>query len=182
MEKKHLPLYGVGPFYVATCFVLTVVGIVLSRAGLLESGGVEYTPVRSLPFVIGIIFVFWLVGIILIVFGAYIWYAANFKNKIDDNIKNNELVTTGIYASVRNPIYSGISIILTGILLTEENYWLLILPFVFWIFMTVLMKCTEEKWLTDLYGEEYQAYCKRVNRCIPWFPKKEKNEEKEDNN
>ncbi len=26
----------------------------------------------------------------------------------------------------------------------------------------------EEKWLLDLYGEEYVEYKKHVNRCIPW--------------
>lgn len=38
--------------------------------------------------------------------------------------------------------------------------------------MTVLMKGTEEKWLLKLYGTEYSNYCKRVNRCIPWFAKR----------
>lgn len=33
------------------------------------------------------------------------------------------------------------------------------------------MISTEEKWLLDLYGEEYAEYKKNVNRCIPWFPK-----------
>ena len=37
--------------------------------------------------------------------------------------------------------------------------------------MTILMKATEEKWLRELYGKEYEDYCKRVNRCWPWFPK-----------
>ena len=49
-----------------------------------------------------------------------------------------------------------------------------LLPFLFffyWIFMTVLMKYTEEKWLKNLYGREYEEYCRRVNRCIPWIPK-----------
>ena len=26
--------------------------------------------------------------------------------------------------------------------------------------------------LHDLYGVEYDAYCKRVNRTWPWFPRK----------
>ena len=41
--------------------------------------------------------------------------------------------------------------------------------FFYWIFMTVLMKCTEEKWLKNLYGREY---CRRVKRCIPWREKR----------
>ena len=35
-----------------------------------------------------------------------------------------------------------------------------------------MMKRTEEKWLHDLYGAEYDTYCKRVNRTWPWFPRK----------
>ncbi len=46
---------------------------------------------------------------------------------------------------------------------------LLILPFVYWLAMTILMKKTEEKWLYELYGQKYLEYCKKVNRCIPWF-------------
>ena len=32
------------------------------------------------------------------------------------------------------------------------------------------LKLTEEKWLFDLYGQDYADYRKRVNRCIPWPP------------
>ena len=35
--------------------------------------------------------------------------------------------------------------------------------------LTILMKCTEEKWLANLYGEAYVEYCREVNRVIP-FP------------
>jgi hypothetical protein len=35
--------------------------------------------------------------------------------------------------------------------------------------MIIVLKKTEEKWLYKMYGEEYLDYCKRVNRCIPWF-------------
>lgn len=182
MEKKNLPIYGPGPAYIFICAILTVAGIILNRKGLLESGSVELTPVRNLAFVIGIIVIFWLLGIILMVFGAYMWYAAVIRGKIDDDIKNNRLTTTGIYAHVRNPIYSGLTMILTGFLFSEENYWLLILPVFFWLFMTILLKLTEEKWLKKQYGDEYIEYCRKVNRCIPWFIRKEKNQDIENNN
>ena len=35
-------------------------------------------------------------------------------------------------------------------------------------YMTITLINTEEKWLLDIYGDEYEAYKKRVNRCIPW--------------
>ena len=37
--------------------------------------------------------------------------------------------------------------------------------------MTVLMRAAVEKWLKNLYGEEYEEYCRQVNRCRPWFRK-----------
>ncbi len=46
------------------------------------------------------------------------------------------------------------------------------LPFVFWVLLTVMMQAAEEKWLLAQFGDEYKEYCKRVNRCIPWFPKR----------
>jgi len=58
------------------------------------------------------------------------------------------------------------------VILMAGNLWFFILPFLYWGFMTVLMKHTEEKWLRDLYGAQYDEYCSRVNRCWPWFPRK----------
>ena len=170
-EKKHLPLYGVGPAYVSICILLTVLGLVLEFKGVLEHGGVEYTPISSITATIAIMLVFWTLGIVFLVLGGAIWFSAVKVRKIDHYIINNKLATTGVYSYVRNPIYSGITMMLTGIILLTENYWMLILPVIFWIFMTVLMICTEEKWLRNLYGQEYIDYCKNVNRCIPWFPK-----------
>ena len=157
-NQSHLPRYGVGPYYVAAIITLTVFGILLVRNGTLQSGSVPQMRM-----------VFSIAGGILVLLGNYIWIAAIFQSKIADNIYSNKLITTGIYAHVRNPIYSGIAIFLTGILLFAHNLWLLLLPPVFWASETILMLCTEEKWLLELYGEEYADYCKRVNRCIPWF-------------
>ncbi|MEL5719973.1 MAG: isoprenylcysteine carboxylmethyltransferase family protein, partial [Treponemataceae bacterium] len=78
-------------------------------------------------------------------------------------------VTTGVYGIVRNPIYSAFLFIFSGVLLLFRNWFLLILPFVFWALLTLLMKFTEEIWLKDKFGKEYTAYCKKVNRVIPWF-------------
>lgn len=159
-QQKHLPRYGVGPYYVIGIALLTVLGLVLSRTELLQSGSASQ---YRICFIIA--------GILLAVFGTLIWCAAIFGKKIGDDIRSNTLATTGIYANVRNPIYSGIAIVLTGILLFAQNFWLLLLPPIFWASMSILMICTEEKWLTALYGDEYKAYCKKVNRCIPWFSK-----------
>jgi protein-S-isoprenylcysteine O-methyltransferase Ste14 len=157
-KRKHLPLFGVGPIYGMTIILATAAGIIMSEKGFLSSGKYEGLKVPLL-----------IIGIILMAFGISVWIAAVIKAKIDENIKNNHLVTTGIYAYVRNPLYSAFMIVCTGLILCTNNLWLLILPILYWIGMTLLMKATEEKWLKDLYGEQYVNYCQKVNRCIPWF-------------
>ncbi len=160
-NKNHLPFMGVGPLYVFVIIALTVVGIVLSESGFFDVGKSD---VLRIPFAI--------IGTVLIALGLFFWIGANFGSKIDDHIRSNTLAQTGVYAYVRNPIYSAFLMFCTGALLWANNVCLLVLPIVYWIFLTVLMKCTEEKWLLELHSEEYVQYCRRVNRCIPWLPKK----------
>ena len=107
-----------------------------------------------------------MIGFLLVAVGAALWFLAVFRAKIDDGITNNHLVTDGVYALVRNPIYSAFLSVCTGTLMIYGNLWLLILSVLYWLFLTA-----EEKWLKNLYGAEYEEYCRRVNRCIPWFPK-----------
>ena len=158
--KNHLPLYGVGPVYVAVIITVTMAGILLS----------QFKIIAYLSFPI-IRMVLLMIGFLLVAVGAALWFLAVFRAKIDDGITNNHLVTDGVYALVRNPIYSAFLSVCTGTLMIYGNLWLLILPVMHWLFLTVLMKCTKEKWLKNLYGAEYEEYCRRVNRCIPWFPK-----------
>ena len=96
--------------------------------------------------------------------------AAYASSAIDYN-HTAHLVTDGIYAWMRNPLYTGWMFIIIGVALCFGNLWLLVLPFIFWALMAIMLKPTEEKWLRNLYGTEYDAYCKRVNRTWPWFPK-----------
>ena len=158
--KNHLPLYGVGPVYVAVIITVTMAGILLS----------QFKIIAYLSFPI-IRMVLQMIGFLLVAVGAALWFWAVFRAKIDDGITNNHLVTDGVYALVRNPIYSTFLSVCTGTLMIYGNLWLLILPVMHWLFLTVLMKCTKEKWLKNLYGAEYEEYCRRVNRCIPWLPK-----------
>ena len=73
---------------------------------------------------------------------------------------------------VRNPMYTGWWFLIIGVSFMWHNIWTLPMIFVDWLILTLVLKNTEEKWLFEVYGEEYMIYKKRVNRCIPWFPKK----------
>ena len=158
--KDKLPVYGVGPIYGIGISAISVLMIILAKT-LFKSGSIAGL---KIPFLI--------LGIIFILSGVAVWISAVIIAKIDDGIKSNTLVTQGIYAYCRNPIYTAVTFVNVGALLIANNLWLLILPFGYWVFLTVLMKHTEEKWLLDMFGRQYTDYCKTVNRCIPWKSKK----------
>ena len=157
MEKGHLPILGVGPLYVITIILMTIISIILSVTRFIPV--ITFTNMR---------WIFILIGILCFIIGITLWLKAVIIDRLDAHIIKNELVTTGVYAYVRNPVYSAFMFVCTGVLLIYGNLVLLVLPIIYWGFMTVLMKLTEEKWLEDLYGKEYVQYRQRVNRCIPW--------------
>ena len=158
-EQEHLPVMGIGPICIAIMIAFTAAGIALVRFDVLAGGKVNGTPAAIL---------FVIAGILCIAGGIALWCAAVFGERIDIKIKSNRLATGGVYALVRNPIYSAFLFICTGALLFCRNLYVLILPPLFWLYLTVFMKLTEEKWLAERFGDEYTAYCKQVNRFIPW--------------
>lgn len=161
MKKDHLPILGVGPLYVITIVLITIISIIFSATRFIPV--ITFTNMR---------WIFILIGILCFAIGITLWLRAVIIDRLDAHIIKNELVTTGVYAYVRNPVYSAFMFVCTGVLLIYGNLVLLLLPIIYWGFMTVLMKSTEEKWLEDLYGQEYIQYLQRVNRCIPWKGKK----------
>ncbi len=160
--KPHLPIMGVGPAYVISIVLLSGLSIYADATHL-------HLPHPTSAFLEILLFV---VGLLFILSGLLIYFLA-IKAKITRSIKENTLVTHGVYSVVRNPIYSAWLFICTGALFLYENpYLALTLFLIFWLYLTILMKYTEEKWLAKLYGESYLEYCKKVNRCLPWFQQK----------
>lgn len=158
--KKSLPILGTGPLFVIPCLILTVCGLVLSHIGLLDGGAMT----RLKP-------IFIILGTWFILQGLSLWVSSVLLQKITSEIKKGRLVTTGVYAWVRHPIYSAFLFVFSGILCLAANFYLLLLPLFFWAFLTILMKQTEEKWLRKKFGKAYENYCQKVNRVIPWFPR-----------
>ena len=155
-QGQKLPLFGVGPFLIYGIALLTLTGILLS-GNLLSSGIVSGV----------IVWVFRGSGALFIIAGFIIWFNGALRSDMDNNIADNKLKTDGIYAWVRNPMYTGAWFAIFGISLMWHNLWLLLLFPVDWIILTVVLKNTEEKWLIRVYGAEYAEYKVRVNRCIP---------------
>lgn len=158
-KKKHMSRAGVGPIYVMLIFILTVCAVYIGKLKFFSIGVVHVMKIALL-----------IIGILLIVLGIILWGQAVIISRIDKNITENKLVTTGAYAWVRNPIYSAFTIVFTGILCLQNNLLLLVLPFIYWLFLTIIVR-KEEIVLEKTFGQEYLIYKSKVNRCIPWFPK-----------
>lgn len=153
-ENSHLPVFGVGPYLIFSIIAITISAIALTYYNLIPT-------IQSNQLILTVI------GVILIATSALFWLSAVLNSKIDKNIKENKLVTSGIYGIVRHPIYAAFLYAVTGLIFIANNLILLVLPVLYWLILTVVMKNTEEKWLSELYGDDYLNYSKKVNRFIP---------------
>lgn len=77
------------------------------------------------------------------------------------------IVTTGLNARTRNPMYVGLTLIYLGIALTVNALWTLVgLPvLVLYLHFGVIRR--EERYLEDRFGDEYMHYKASVPRWIP---------------
>lgn len=156
MKKSSLPVFGVGPIYVITCSLITMLAFYLKRQGFFQAG--EVTPFNL---------VFQIFGIILILTGVFFWIYAVLVQNIAHEIQSGKLVTTGIYSVTRHPIYTAFFFIFSGILTTAHNLFMLGFILFFYLYLVIFMQNTEEKWLAKKFGKEYLEYAKRTPRILP---------------
>ena len=76
-KKSHLPFFGIGPLYVALIVGLTVLGMVLSAKGYMDSGIIAGLKV---PMIV--------LGVLVGVLGLFIWLYALFVSRILQELSN----------------------------------------------------------------------------------------------
>ncbi len=77
------------------------------------------------------------------------------------------LVIRGPYRFVRNPIYLSAAVALSGAALYYESLTLLGYAGIFILAAHLFVIWYEEPTLRRTFGEEYEAYCRRVRRWVP---------------
>ncbi|MFC1936181.1 methyltransferase family protein [Chloroflexota bacterium] len=102
-----------------------------------------------------------LAGLLLLLW-SLVSFGQSFRIGIDTD-QPDKLITTGIFAFSRNPIYVAFALILCGQFLIFSN-WILLVYFgaAVWLFHRQVLR--EEDFLKQHYGEEYLEYCNRVRR------------------
>ena len=103
-----------------------------------------------------------------ILFSSYAQYAMGkqWRIGVDPNEKT-ELVTSGIYAKIRNPIYTGCIVFGTGLLLLAPHILLLVTGIVGYFAVRAYVKDIEEPYLVKLHGENYRQYMSQTGSFFP---------------
>ncbi|MEX2720251.1 MAG: isoprenylcysteine carboxylmethyltransferase family protein [Candidatus Wukongarchaeota archaeon] len=122
-------------------------------------------PANSIPLSIRIILfiIMFILGLILIglahkaLFGMFLH---------GERHETSTLVTTGIFAHVRNPMYLGTFLIFLAFILATFSL-ISLIPWVLIVILFDKMTNYEEKDIERIFGEEYLEYKSRVPKWIP---------------
>ena len=84
------------------------------------------------------------------------------------------LVVTGLYRHVRNPIYVAVVAIILGQAMLFGDWHLIVYGALLWLAFHLFVVAYEEPTLEQTFGEEYEAFRANVPRWIPrmtpWSP------------
>lgn len=136
--------------------VATVLTIVAEAISIFLTDGFFTIPIRIIGIVIGVLAV--------VVFAmATITMKNSWRVGIPEEKTN--IITSGIYGFSRNPAFVGFDLLYISILLLFFNIPLLLIS-VWAMIMLHLQILQEEKWLSVTFGDEYEAYRRKVCRYI----------------
>jgi len=108
-------------------------------------------------------------GAILILLGATLCIIAAVQ--VHRAFDQGKLITKGVYAYVRNPVYAAwVLLIAPGLVLVTGFLLLTVMPFIMY-FLTRTLIGEEDAYLEQKFGKEYFEYKKRVNSIIPKLTK-----------
>ena len=82
-----------------------------------------------------------------------------------------QLVISGLYKYVRNPMYVGVLMVVIGHFLWFGYWWILAYAVALFMAFTLFVVFYEEPHLKSVFGDAYIAYQKGVPRWLPRFRK-----------
>jgi protein-S-isoprenylcysteine O-methyltransferase Ste14 len=140
---------------------LIVIVLLLLRLGVLKGHEAPATD----PLLWGIGLAAWALGLGLAIW-ARVYIGRNWGMPMTQK-DEPELVTTGPYRRVRNPIYSGIILALIGTAIAISLYWLLAVALAggYFIYSAVM----EQRYLAGQFPDTYPAYKQSTKMLIPFI-------------
>jgi protein-S-isoprenylcysteine O-methyltransferase Ste14 len=106
-----------------------------------------------------------IISIIVLIPGItnWIWTVVLILTKIP----RNELITTGPYAIVKHPLYTGVAFLVLPWIGFLFNSWLGVFIGVILYIGSKMFSGDEEKKLAETFGKSWDEYCQKVK--IPWL-------------
>lgn len=77
-----------------------------------------------------------------------------------------QLITSDAFSFCRNPNYLGAILVALGITVLSQSLWFLGLTLLGTALLDRWMIAPEERYLRQVFGDEYEAYCAKVRRWI----------------
>jgi protein-S-isoprenylcysteine O-methyltransferase Ste14 len=105
-------------------------------------------------------------GYVLLVLGLALWGTALVQ--LLTGFSKGQLVTTGAYGVVRNPLYTSATFFILPAVALLTLSWVYFVPAVFLNIGVMIFIGPEEKQLIKAFGQAYEDYLARVSRLIPF--------------
>jgi protein-S-isoprenylcysteine O-methyltransferase Ste14 len=122
-----------------------------------------YPQIAALPASIGFLRP---VGYGLLVPGLILWGTAIIQ--LLSGFPKGNLVTTGAYGVVRNPIYSSAAFFILPAVALMTLTWVYLVPSIFLYAGVMIFIGKEEKQLRMVFGKRYEEYLASVDRLVPF--------------
>ena len=107
-----------------------------------------------------------LVGGGILLMGLALWEMRRARTTVMPHLDADALVTSGVFARSRNPIYLGDVSLLTGLIL-YWNAWpsLVLVPLFVWLITDRFIRPEEDR-LRRRFGRQYEHWAQRVRRWV----------------
>jgi protein-S-isoprenylcysteine O-methyltransferase Ste14 len=152
MDKRDFLIPPIALFYFYLVFAAAFNFPTVSSQEFFRSGMVSW---------VGVLFC--IIGLSLMLW-SLVSFGQSFRVGIDTE-HPDKLITSGVFAFSRNPIYVAFAFILLGQFLLYSNWILLVyMGAGVWLFHRQVL--LEEKYLKEHYGRDYLEYCNRVRRYL----------------
>jgi protein-S-isoprenylcysteine O-methyltransferase Ste14 len=80
----------------------------------------------------------------------------------------HELIANGPYAIVRHPIYTGLLVAFIGSAMAGGEWRGVFAVLIAWWALWRKLRL-EERWMAERFGQQYEAYCRRVPALVPFW-------------
>lgn len=164
MEHRRAIAWALFKTAVFTVVVPGTVGVLIPAWFVSEAGGRETRPPVSWRWI----------GLLPLVAGASVYpicaweFAVTGLGTPAPIDMPRKLVAKGLYRFVRNPMYLGVASLVVGQAVLFGSIRVLVYIVLVWILFHLFVVFWEEPVLKRKFGVEYEEYCRRVPRWLPW--------------